>query len=740
MNNLDSVQANDKFLATQGSENLFSSSVNMANPTDVHSLFNGSANQNSVVSDGQMSFSNPYGPRHEGQWHGGSERNDQSTTYGGTASGMDAGMGGSHSYAGGDSIANSAPASDSGAGDSTGASDQTGASAGAGNQIGSAAGANESSFEQQLQTELTQLQQSINQISSMLAQDFGSGQPAPSGDTAATPAGSGGSGTGASDNVSASTSTSGASDNVLASTSTSGASDNVSASTSTSGGSDNVSASTSTSGGSDNISTNITNSGGSDNVSASTSTSGGSDNVSASTSTSGGSDNVSASTSTSGGSDNISTATTNPAATSADPLIASLQSSDPTMAQTLTDSAAQLSSQGDASLEQYIRQSYTNPANDAQIMSQAQSQAGLSTADASALQNVLQSDMPSALNVSSNNTEATSSSDTTQPSAQAGNASTNAAANTTNATASGSGAGFQTSSGTLTYNGQALDGVAVTGQYVQQVGAAQAAANIKASFPDANVVRLATSPDGGAFSQGSSVNGGESVADIDQAIQAFNAAGMGVIVDNHQSDASTADNVANTGSEASWFGQIAQDNLGNNNVMYQTLNEVTGPDGGADVQPIVAEQQAAYNAIRATGANNVVAFEADGGNWAGPMQSSPSTYDGDSNYAIDYHQYATNSGTIQQFQQTIDSTVTEANGGQVPVYVGETGLSESSTQTPNAADLASLNAAYTSGNGAVAWLYDGAATGFSDINHLTNPDGSLTPYGQTVDGLIQQEA
>jgi hypothetical protein len=315
----------------------------------------------------------------------------------------------------------------------------------------------------------------------------------------------------------------------------------------------------------------------------------------------------------------------------------------------------------------------------------------------------------------------------------------NSPASTAATPAAGDGSGFQTTNGQLTYNGALLSGVAVTGQYVEQVGAQQAAATIKADFPNINVVRLATSPNGGAFSQGNSISGGESVADIDAAIQAFNAQGIGVIVDNHGADSSTADNVSQDGGEPAWFGQLASDNKNNNNVMFQTQNEPTGGDGGADVNSIVQEQQAAYNAIRANGFNGVVAFEAGGGNWSGPFTSAPSTYDGDSNYVIDFHQYPGGQTSVQSFESDISSSITEANGSAVPVYIGETGIA-SASQTPNASDAASLQSAFTDGTGAVTWLFDGSATGFSDANHLTNADGSLTGYGQTVAGLIQQGA
>ncbi len=81
-----------------------------------------------------------------------------------------------------------------------------------------------------------------------------------------------------------------------------------------------------------------------------------------------------------------------------DPLVNQLaQSGDPTLAGTLVDASSQLSPQGYAQLEQYIGQNYSGSANDNQLMNQALTQAGLSPSDASALQTVLQTDMPQSL-------------------------------------------------------------------------------------------------------------------------------------------------------------------------------------------------------------------------------------------------------------------------------------------------------------------------------------------------------
>jgi len=302
------------------------------------------------------------------------------------------------------------------------------------------------------------------------------------------------------------------------------------------------------------------------------------------------------------------------------------------------------------------------------------------------------------------------------------------------------GEGFTIQNGQLTVNGKLLAGVAVTGQYAQQVGPEALADEISSKFPGINVVRLATSPEGGAFTRGETIQGGETIDNINQTIKALNAKNIGVIVDNHGSDANEQNNVSKNGAEAAWFGQIAADNKNNNMVMFQPENEPTG--NNAD---IVAEQKAAYDAIRATGSSAVVAFDLAGGGWAGPQQSDPGTYNQFNNYVIDAHAYAsTNTDPASALRDEVAQTsgLREANGTAVPVFIGETGNSIDGSTIDGAAG-AMLNADMTQGNGAVFWLYDGAATGFGNGNgadHLTDSNGNLSSFGQDVASLIQRGA
>ena len=202
-------------------------------------------------------------------------------------------------------------------------------------------------------------------------------------------------------------------------------------------------------------------------------------------------------------------------------------------------------------------------------------------------------------------------------------------------TATGDNSGFTINNGQMLINGKLMAGVAVTGEYAQQVGPQALAAEMEKDYPGINVVRLSTSPEGGAFTEGQTLQGGETVDNINQTIQALNADGIGVIVDNHGADANTSNNVSQDGAEAGWFSQLAQDNLGNNMVAFQPENEPIGSDSD-----IVNEQQTAYNAIRATGSQNIVAFDLEGGGGVSPMLSNPGAYNADTNYAFDVHAYA----------------------------------------------------------------------------------------------------
>ncbi|HEY9714951.1 MAG TPA: cellulase family glycosylhydrolase, partial [Chroococcales cyanobacterium] len=268
----------------------------------------------------------------------------------------------------------------------------------------------------------------------------------------------------------------------------------------------------------------------------------------------------------------------------------------------------------------------------------------------------------------------------------------------------------------------------------------------QSQFPGINVVRLATSPDGGAFTNGSSDLGGltpQTVDNINADIKAFNSLGIGVILDDHDHDANQQNNAA-TGqalsSEESWYQQIAQANAGNNMLMYQTPNEPTG-----SAQDIVNEQVGIYNTIRSVDSNAFVSFDLEGGGGTNPMTSNAQAYAGMHNVAFDAHFYASDSSdpasSLQQELAPLRSMSDQ--DGAIPIYIGETGNSIGGSEA-DPQWQAALDSVWSDGTGGVAWLYDGMVTGAwsngSNIDTLTNADGSLNSYGQYVARLIQNGA
>ncbi|MBS1991814.1 MAG: cellulase family glycosylhydrolase [Cyanobacteria bacterium SZAS LIN-3] len=319
----------------------------------------------------------------------------------------------------------------------------------------------------------------------------------------------------------------------------------------------------------------------------------------------------------------------------------------------------------------------------------------------------------------------------------------------------GDGSGFRTDSGQLRLNGQLIAGVAVTGEYVKNVGAQHVVDELRADFPGVNTVRLATSPSGGAFTRGSQLDNGMSIADVESTVKTLTDAGFGVIIDNHDSDANQQPNIPtyNAG-ESQWFGRLAADLKDNSMVMYQTGNEpIPDYSSGDPNQQVVQEQQRTYDAIRAAGSNQVVAFDLIGGGGADALLSDPAAYNRDYNYAIDAHAYTFgNPNWLDNVQSELGNiqaaNLTDAKTGvRAPIYWGEVGVSgdtPAASNNPDQTDRGLLQLVTNGGNGAISWLQDGAATGWNDPNHLTLPgdngaDGGLTQYGQlwsqlTADG------
>ena len=144
-----------------------------------------------------------------------------------------------------------------------------------------------------------------------------------------------------------------------------------------------------------------------------------------------------------------------------------------------------------------------------------------------------------------------------------------------------------------------------------------------------------------------------------------------------------------------------------------------------------------------------MAFDLQGGDDAAPMESNPGAYDQDSNYVIDAHNYAgpglTNNITVDTAGEVAQTdNLKEADGGKVPVYIGETGNSMTGQTVDEQATL-QLTTNLTDGTGAVYFGFDSpfgykGGSGDNPDTMLTNDNGSLDIYGQQIAALIKQGA
>ncbi len=301
-------------------------------------------------------------------------------------------------------------------------------------------------------------------------------------------------------------------------------------------------------------------------------------------------------------------------------------------------------------------------------------------------------------------------------------------------------AGFSEQNGKFLSNGRLLNGIAITGQDAERLGPEQLADQLTSRFPNLNVVRLETSPGGGAFT--GNIAGGiepshyQSVASIDADIKALNAKGVGVIVEDLADDAKNQPNTA-TGAaltkEAAWYAQIAKDNSGNKMVAFETPNEPIGTSAN-----IANEQTAVYNAIRQNDKDAYVGIELVGG--GGVSGLLPQTYKNMDNLFVDAHDYAfSETNPLPALQSEIGSIKLTDTQGKIPIIIGETGnAGMGDSVDPGAAKL--LDAEYTDGTGVIACHYDGLRTGqwyrAGDENDMTTAnDAGLTGYGLQIQQL-----
>lgn len=190
--------------------------------------------------------------------------------------------------------------------------------------------------------------------------------------------------------------------------------------------------------------------------------------------------------------------------------------------------------------------------------------------------------------------------------------------------------------------------------------------------------------------------------------------------------------------ESNWYASMATQFLGNPYVWFQSCNE----PGSNDFQ----QMQATYNAVRGTGSNVPVIFEAGLGANGDPTTVGSTTFTNSMrNVAWDVHAYdwmsgySTNLTTITNDANSRISamqTITSADG-TMPVIDLETGNSTNGTSV-DPGGFQEVQAAYANPNyvGNSAWIFDSLYANTPPDN-LTNPGGTtLNAFGMQVAGYI----
>lgn len=178
---------------------------------------------------------------------------------------------------------------------------------------------------------------------------------------------------------------------------------------------------------------------------------------------------------------------------------------------------------------------------------------------------------------------------------------------------------------------------------------------------------------------------------------------------------------------------------GNPNVVFGTQNEPVGSSSSID-----GEISAIYNAIRATGNNNLVLMDPNAGNSTTGLAAS--NFARMTNVAWDLHYYSELSGYSPDLganESALSSEVAGAQGirsanGAIPVIIGEYGPAPGNGISPGGSQA--ITAVEASGLGSAAWAWEtGNPSPYP--GDLVNPPwtggpSSLTSYGQTLAQFI----
>lgn len=235
-------------------------------------------------------------------------------------------------------------------------------------------------------------------------------------------------------------------------------------------------------------------------------------------------------------------------------------------------------------------------------------------------------------------------------------------------------------------------------------------------------------------------------ADIQNFVNTLTSHGVVVEIEDHPWPLVDAYSGSDLAAETGWYSSLASTFRSNPYVWFGTMNEPQGGD-------IPRQQVAIYNAVRGTGANNVVMMEAGLGGGdpgqVGPTALPASDYAGMHNVAWDIHIYgwltqgSTDQAKIDSMIQGNARTGTgiaaaqqiKSADGTIPVLIGEFGPAAAG-YTQNGDQVI---------NGVVDAVQSGQAQGFSGWDWGSNDadalivNGALTRWGQILSMAVAND-
>ena len=280
------------------------------------------------------------------------------------------------------------------------------------------------------------------------------------------------------------------------------------------------------------------------------------------------------------------------------------------------------------------------------------------------------------------------------------------------------------SAGQILDNGQPFiaEGINIFADALMNVGAA----TVTNTFPGLNFVRV------NVFDMAA-----DTAAMLKPYVDALTSQGVVVELEDHNSHTVLTGSALN--SAVVRYTDWATAFEGNPNVVFGTQNEPVGSSSSID-----GEISAIYNAIRATGNNNLVLMDPYAGNSTSGLAAS--NFTSMINVAWDVHYYSELSGFSTDLganESALSSEVAGAQGirsanGAIPVIIGEYGPAAGDDIQPGASQA--ITAVEASGLGSAAWAWEtGNPSPYP--GDLVNPPwtggpSSLTSYGQTVAQFI----